>query len=808
MKPLDPNDPRFTAKALGEEESRDIHPETKQEFDSLLEFADTLKSELRAQDTQDTLTEEQKERVRKAVEPQEKKLLKFPMWINAVAACLVLGLVGIVSFKILETSNQPETLGETRVLPSPPHTKPTGSDTTEISNHVRRDEANFSSLPELMFKDLVSEQPSPDDRIRSANERSSVEDEIHDLEQFVIEEDDNAGFSGGYTTTGPRMSQQLLKVDELQLPKVSDYSLDGDSKPSVTRFFSQQPLEQETGEVYELSPFEVDFAEQGYTATTTLSGTRIRSSLRDTPASTGTAKAEPKAKPDTLTVYEPPLPEPTRKLAYADAPSTLLNQRRQETWNREAYDRIVENAFKSPRDHALSTFSIDVDTASYANMRRYLNSGSLPPTDAIRIEELVNYFSYDYEGPQDDTPFAVHVDAASAPWNKEHRLIRIGLQGEKVDLSERPQANLVFLIDVSGSMSDQNKLPLVQRAMNLLVDQMGANDRIAVVVYAGASGLALPSTTANNKETIQHAITNLQSGGSTNGGAGIELAYSVAQKHFIEGGINRVILCTDGDFNVGTTDRGSLTRLIEEKAKTGVFFSALGFGHGNYQDATMEELSNKGNGNYGYVDSFKEARKVFVDDMLGTLFTIAKDVKIQVEFNPAKVAQYRLIGYENRILAKEDFNDDTKDAGEIGAGHTVTALYEIIPTRVQGHATSSVDPLKYQTTAIPKTADESTEMLTVKLRYKEPDEDISQLLEHPFIDSRQSFDNASDDFRFASSVAAFGMLLRGSEFAGEISLEDIRTQIESSQGNDTRGLRSEFLHLVEQTMQLMPQEGR
>ena len=302
--------------------------------------------------------------------------------------------------------------------------------------------------------------------------------------------------------------------------------------------------------------------------------------------------------------------------------------------------------------------------------------------------------------------------------------------------------------------------------------------------------------------------SQLQSGGSTNGGAGIELAYSVAQKHFIEGGINRVILCTDGDFNVGTTDRGSLTRLIEEKAKTGVFFSALGFGHGNYQDATMEELSNKGNGNYGYVDSFQEARKVFVDDMLGTLFTIAKDVKIQVEFNPAKVAQYRLIGYENRILAKEDFNDDTKDAGEIGAGHTVTALYEIIPTGVEENAAPSVDPLKYQTTAIPKTADESTEMLTVKLRYKEPDEDISQLLEHPFIDSRQSFDNASDDFRFASSVAAFGMLLRGSEFAGEISLEDIRTQIESSQGNDTRGLRSEFLHLVEQTMQLMPQEGR
>lgn len=358
-------------------------------------------------------------------------------------------------------------------------------------------------------------------------------------------------------------------------------------------------------------------------------------------------------------------------------------------------------------------------------------------------------------------------------------------------------------------MSDQNKLPLVQRAMNLLTDQMGVEDRIAVVVYAGASGLALPSTTANNQETIQHAISNLKSGGSTNGGAGIELAYSVAQKHFIDGGINRVILCTDGDFNVGTTDRGSLTRLIEEKAKTGVFFSALGFGRGNYQDATMEELSNKGNGNYGYIDTFKEARKVFVDDMLGTLFTIAKDVKIQVEFNPAKVAQYRLIGYENRMLAKEDFNDDTKDAGEIGAGHTVTALYEIIPTGVSSNPTPSVDPLKYQATAISETQSksDSREMLTVKLRYKQPDEDVSQLIEQPFVDSNETFENASTDLRFASSVAAFGMRLRQSEFAGEITLEEIRQVIEKSLGNDPRGLRSEFLELVEKATPLLQKEN-
>ncbi len=783
MKPLDPNDPRFTAKALGENEPQDIHQDANKEFDSLVEFADTLKSELQTHDTQDALTEEQKERVRKAIEPQEKKLLKFPMWINAVAACLILGMVGIVSFKIL--NNKPETLLNEGVDPfrlgtlgpQPSSITRKDSDFAGIDGEVTEMEPSEIEAPkaaslddsqiEAQIRQSATGIARNEQRLLDTVRKRNEDDEIFELSPFATEANTEGGNLASSTSIGSRIETDSNDVEE--------------SISVVTK-----EIMEDVGGTPEILSFGRASKPTGTTA-----------NLPDQEQMRTTISSEKKMIEDHYSVRPRPATSPV---------SPSIDE--QETWNREAYDRIIENAFKSPKDHALSTFSIDVDTASYANMRRYINNGSLPPQDAVRIEELVNYFTYDYEGPKNETPFAVHVDSASAPWNTEHRLVRIGLLAEKIDLSERPQANLVFLIDVSGSMSDQNKLPLVQRAMNLLVDQMGAEDRIAVVVYAGASGLALPSTTANNKETIQHAITNLQSGGSTNGGAGIELAYSVAQKHFIDGGINRIILCTDGDFNVGTTDRGSLTRLIEEKAKTGVFFSALGFGNGNYQDATMEELSNKGNGNYGYVDTFKEARKVFVDDMLGTLFTIAKDVKIQVEFNPAKVAQYRLIGYENRILAKEDFNDDTKDAGEIGAGHTVTALYEVIPTGVSSKPTPSVDPLKYQASAISEIRSESDsrEMLTVKLRYKQPDEDVSQLIEQPFVDSYATFGNASNDLRFASLVAAFGMRLRQSEFAGEITLEEIRIAVEKSLGNDPRGLRSEFLELIEKATPLLPKE--
>ncbi|MDA0348533.1 MAG: VWA domain-containing protein [Verrucomicrobia bacterium] len=789
MKHLDPNDPRFTAKALGEQEPQSINPEAVEEFEAIQSFASTLKSELNAQDEKDALTEEQKERVRKAIEPQQQKVLKFPMWINAVAACMVLGLVGIASFKVLEKSNTPEFQNELAVAPPPPSIAARSQVPQKSIDGVTP--SNRNSDTQRTRQEEVSElkfEPKESETSRGLGRASgNPEDDIFELSPFVVEEEDSLNYQASSTLAGTRINTNLKDpVGTIQV-------------------FTQEFLE-DTGatDAAALQYF------RGSTEPKDAQG-NLPNSTADTTTWSIIGK-EPdqwnnkELVVDKLAIRTEALqnPEPSLRIqASYEAPQKPVVPR-QEPWNREAYDRIVENAFKSPKDHALSTFSIDVDTASYANTRRYLNGGQLPPADAVRIEEMINYFSYNYDGPKNETPFALHVDAANAPWNSQHRLVRIGLQGKKVELSERPDANLVFLIDVSGSMSDQNKLPLVQRSLNLLVDQMEARDSIAVVVYAGASGLALPSTTANNKETIQHAISNLKSGGSTNGGAGIELAYSVAQKHFVKDGINRVILCTDGDFNVGTSDRGSLTRMIEEKAKTGVFFSVLGFGMGNYQDASMEELSNKGNGNYGYVDSFKEARKVFVDDMLGTLYAIAKDVKIQVEFNPAKVAQYRLIGYENRILAKEDFNDDTKDAGEIGADHTVTALYEIIPTGIKSKDTPSVDPLKYQKTAISERADDSAETFTIKLRYKQPDEDVSQLIEQVFVDSGSEIEAANDDYRFATAVASFGMLLRNSEFTENLTLKDVLDLASKAKGKDSGGLRSEFIELVEKAITLTP----
>ena len=370
-------------------------------------------------------------------------------------------------------------------------------------------------------------------------------------------------------------------------------------------------------------------------------------------------------------------------------------------FNTARYGNIEENPFLAAASNPLSTFSIDVDTASYSNVRRFIENGSLPPKDAVRIEEMINYFSYDYPQPNDNLPFSVNLDAASCPWAPAHRLVRIGLKGREMPNEKRPASNLVFLLDVSGSMMPANRLPLVKQAMRLLVEKLGENDRVAIVVYSGASGLALPSTTGDHKEQILSALENLEAGGSTNGAQGIDLAYQTAAEHFIKGGVNRVILATDGDFNVGTTSEGDLIRLIQEKAKGGVFLSVLGVGDDNLNDSMMQKLADKGNGNYAYLDSLEEARKVLVQQINGTLVTIAKDVKIQVEFNPARVASYRLIGYEKRILRKEDFNNDKIDAGEIGAGHTVTALYEVVPAGAEPNPAASVppvDPLKYQPT--------------------------------------------------------------------------------------------------------------
>jgi Ca-activated chloride channel family protein len=470
----------------------------------------------------------------------------------------------------------------------------------------------------------------------------------------------------------------------------------------------------------------------------------------------------------------------------------------------------VDNPFLKATDNPLSTFSIDADTASYAKCRRYLlQNHMLPPPDAVRIEEFVNYFNYEYAPPQDDDgkPFAAHVEVAACPWQGKHRLVRIGLKGREIEREARPASNLVFLLDVSGSMTPDDKLPRVRRSMRMLVEQLGENDRVAIVVYAAATGMVLPSTPAYRKEDILTALENLQAGGSTNGGAGIRLAYDLATTHFIKGGTNRVILCTDGDFNVGTTSTGELERLAEEKARSGVFLTVLGFGMGNHNDDMLEKLADKGNGNYGYIDTEEEARKLLVEELSGTLVTIAKDVKIQVEFNPQTVGAYRLLGYENRLLRAEDFNDDTKDAGEIGAGHTVTALYEIVPAG-EKLETPPVDPLRYQQVTRPADATASGELLTLKLRYKEPDGQESKApLVFPVSDRGQQFGQASRDFKFAAAVAGFAMLLRDSQHRGNITYDAVLEIAQEGRGEDLHGYRAAFLEMVKQAKAITGQQA-
>jgi Ca-activated chloride channel family protein len=611
--------------------------------------------------------------------------------------------------------------------------------------------------------------------------------------------------------------------------------------------------------------------------------------------------------------------------------------------NSESYAKLNDNSFRRVTDEALSTFSIDVDTASYANVRRMLNEGQLPPPDAVRIEEMVNYFSYNYPAPAGETPFSANVEIASAPWAPKHRLVRIGLKGREIAPQKRPASNLVFLLDVSGSMDQANKLPLVKKGMHLLVDQLNPEDRVAIAVYAGASGLVLNSTACSEKKTIHAAIDHLEAGGSTNGAAGIQLAYQVAKENFLKGGTNRVILCTDGDFNVGITSEGDLTRLIEEKAKSKIFLSVLGFGMGNYKDSTLEKLADKGNGNYAYIDTLREAKKVLVQQMSGALITIAKDVKIQIEFNPTQVQAYRLIGYENRMLAAQDFNDDKKDAGEIGAGHTVTALYEIVPVGVEINL-PGIDSLKYQKPrltdrvaaevtdlgwadlnirslqqqqndlmsnleklkakgfgeghpemqslqhALSKVTEKllaavksrllalegyvqsstvrikqmekeievqetrekgevriwresqkltlqrelleqaqrdlqmwktqleqgrewsgmqspgSSEMLTLKLRYKAPEGDVSKLLSVPIKDEGKTYAQASNDFKFAAAVASFGMILRDSPYKGDTTLDNVLELAKEGQGTDPQEYRAEFIELVKKAGKLQVRE--
>lgn len=480
---------------------------------------------------------------------------------------------------------------------------------------------------------------------------------------------------------------------------------------------------------------------------------------------------------------------------------------REENFNTEDYDGITENRFRKVTDEPLSTFSIDVDAASYSNVRRMINYGQLPPAGAVRIEEFINYFKYNYPQPTNNDPFSINTEMSVCPWNKQHKLVMIGLQGKQISTDNLPPSNLVFLIDVSGSMSDENKLPLVKASLKLLVNQLREQDNVAIVVYAGAAGLALPSTSGAHKEKILAAIEQLNAGGSTAGGAGIQLAYKTAKEYFKKGGNNRVILCTDGDFNVGMSSDDAMERLIEEERKSGVFLTVLGYGMGNYKDNKMQKLADKGNGNHAYIDGMNEAKKVLVNEFGGTMFTIAKDVKLQIEFNPAIVQAYRLVGYENRMLNKEDFNNDKKDAGELGSGHTVTALYEIIPVGVESEFVDDVDDLKYQQVKTNKKSDLKNEIMTIKFRYKEPDGDVSKLIVHPVTDEKIPYDKTSENFRFAGAVAQFGMLLRNSEFKADATYEKVIRQATGALGKDEEGYRAEFVKLV-QTVSSLAKKGK
>ncbi len=515
--------------------------------------------------------------------------------------------------------------------------------------------------------------------------------------------------------------------------------------------------------------------------------------------------------PDIISLQEVPAVkyETNRDMAYesksvAMAPAGGLAygsrqnfQRYNSNFNTEGYASVNENGYKNVRNAPLSTFSIDVDNASYSNIRRFINMGQLPPADAVRIEEMINYFKYDYPEPGGEHPFSVYTELAVCPWNKKHYLLQVGLKGKSINKSSLPPSNLVFLLDVSGSMNAPNKLPLLKSAFGLLVNELRPQDRVAIVVYAGAAGLVLESTPCNRKETIMRAIDHLEAGGSTAGGAGLRLAYAEAEKNYVKGGNNRIILATDGDFNVGESSNGGMERLVEAKREMGVFITVLGFVMGNVKDDKMEIIADKGNGNYSYIDNLQEARKVLVREFGGTLFTIAEDVKFQIEFNPSKVESYRLIGYENRLLNDEDFNDDTKDAGEMGSGHNVTALYELVPAG-SGEKAPSVDPLKYQASVSDerREKDFSDEYLTIKLRYKDPAGNSSRLLEKPVRGRIKDMENASDNIRFAAAVSEFGMILRESEYRGNATLAGAALLARSARGEDEDGYRSELIRLI------------
>lgn len=828
---MNADDPRLTAYALGE-----LSGEAAAEVAAAIEHDPALAAEVEAiRAMTGDLTEALQAEELPATEPVEMaEHIEFPMdkrapkrfpyyWVSGLAAAgfavlvmvqspespLVNRETTIVAPQRSATNPSPQGQAIPSLIESPPVGE-ISSEPERFADDMLREEADYSEKDrfEIAVESSPSPMPQASSAIQPAPALSPPPAEERMLTAAATVEATKERFDNPRPQIQPDPSEVTI-TGLISTPKTAPQTVKAEPVGS---------------DVIELSPFTVsDSHDAGYAATSTISGSGpLRSNLKVSNEVTASSSNRMAANAGTLTlsgsntyVGEAVDTQGSTRLASslrdvgaisisASAPQLMVQRRmiQPEVHSGEDYAAIEEQGWQRVVDHPLSTFAVDVDSASYANVRRILQGGNLPPMDAIKVEELVNAFSYDYRGPEmgSDAPLMANLEVAAAPWAPQNRLVRIGLKAQDMPTAERGAANLVFLMDVSGSMNSPQKLPLVKEALRLLLGKLRDDDRVAIVTYAGSSGLALPSTPVSQRRAINAALQNLRPGGGTNGAMGIHLAYDIAKANFVSDGINRVILCTDGDFNVGTTGLGELGDLITAKAKSNVFLTALGFGMSNYQDDTLEQLANKGNGHHGYIDSVREARRLLVEQVEGTLNTVARDVKIQVEFNPAHVAAYRLIGYDNRRLAAEAFNDDTIDAGEIGAGHTVTALYEVIPADRPIPMESHVDTLRYQVmvpygSTVAENAFEA-EMLTVKLRAQPPEGGESRKWEFHLLDQGQSFDRASPDFKFAAAVAGFGLVLRDHPSVESVSLVQVEGWARSGITQDPGEYRSEFVELI------------
>jgi Ca-activated chloride channel family protein len=786
---IDANDPRWTAYALGEvadererAEIESILKESKEMrllVEEIRQMAGLLKLELQAEPSVQ-LTGAQRERIEARANTGGRWFGLNPVWAvtGAVAAVVLLSFVTLRQFRQWDTNAKEIQIASAlpkRPLPAP---RDTSQEHSELSGHLESSKALSSQANEITEADAAAKPHRP-------------------IMTAAIPK-----------TIAPAVAEGKAKDEREAAIPITPAEVRAQAKTPMSESAAFAPVPSPPPQPNK--PIDMAGVPGGIAGgvgsgvgSGIAGGATGRATNQDrlivagaTTSFAPVASGLPAVQREEATAGEARYP---RRIPRRDGPPPIKRQPGQ--FKTEAYDYINDNPFLDVAENPLSTFSIDVDTASYSNVRRFLDGGSLPPKDAVRIEELINYFDYDYKSPKNDKPFAANFEMTEAPWNPEHRLLRIGLKARVIDPGKRPNSNLVFLLDVSGSMADENKLPLVKESMRLLLDQLTESDRVAIVVYASDTRLLLPSTSGDQKEKIRAAIDRLHAGGSTNGASGIQLAYETARKSFIDGGVNRVILATDGDFNVGITNRGDLTRLIEEKAESGIYLSAFGFGMGNYKDATLEILANKGRGNYAYIDTINEAKKVLVEQINSTLVPIAKDVKIQVEFNPRHVSAYRLIGYEDRIMPKEDFNDDAKQAGVIGAGHTVTVFYELVPFG-KSIGKQGVDQLKYQKPPQPSSSANSDEWLTMKIRSKDPEKDKSVLSEFTLKDSGEKFGEASKDFKFAAAVAAFGMALRDSPYKGSANLELALDWAKEGKGSDPHGYRQDFIRLIHRAISI------